>query len=75
VKVTVVHGDYWDGLYIDGKIVWQHHDLTVHTFMELVGDKQPFEYESIGLDDEQLAHLECRGELPESLVDLDTKWK
>jgi hypothetical protein len=58
-----VYGDNWQGLYIDGKLVDEHHRLEVSDVLKHLG----IECEDIRADDEW---LEDRGTLPKKLKDV-----
>ena len=40
LKVTIVDtGNYWMGVYINGKLKWEGHSITEYELLELVGIK------------------------------------
>lgn len=59
-KYTLVRGDYWEGLYIDGKLVTEGHEISLAEFAQLLG--LDFERKCANLN-----WLETRGSLPDSL--------
>lgn len=62
-KIVFVHGDDWDGLYIDGVCVWQNHELEPETVLDQLGIR----YESKSVDYDWLVE---RQRLPELLKDV-----
>jgi hypothetical protein len=62
--VTVVRGDDWSGLYIDGVLVEEGHRLGVEDVLEVVRHLGPFDVETVDADQEW---LESEGNLPKLL--------
>lgn len=65
MKVAIVSGDDWMGLYIDGKLVLEGHSLCLGEVLEAVGIKP----ETITPDNEW---LENEGNLPKDLAKVKT---
>ncbi len=62
-RVTFVDGDDWEGLYIDGKLVEEHHHVRLEDIFKHLGIEATFIF-----PDQQW--LEERGNLPENLEDV-----
>lgn len=62
MKITLVDpsSSDWQGLYIDGKLVMENHQLSIYEILDAIG----IDYKYIEADDEWLAN---RGSLPEKL--------
>ena len=61
LKVTIVsNGDDWNGLYLDGVLVQQGHEVSVRSVLKALG----IECEEVWCDNEW---LEGQGELPAAL--------
>ncbi len=69
-KYTIVIGDDWSGLYVDGTLVIQGHELREY---EVLVAAQTFgavtEVEQV---EANLGWLEDRGDLPSDLIDVVT---
>lgn len=63
MKITFVDGDDWKGLYIDGKLFMEGHELTIYDVLDAIDVK----YKYIEPDLDWLAH---NGSLPEKLSDV-----
>ncbi len=78
-KFTYVNGDEWDGFYVNGMLVWEHHTLRISDLIELLKKHGVrLNIDEIGLTSEQQAHMEDCGHLPKYLDELDCKswtWK
>jgi hypothetical protein len=61
--VTFVDGCDWEGIYVDGKLVFENHSITAHEALEHAGVK----YKFVEADGDWLAE---RGHLPEKLKDV-----
>lgn len=59
-KISFVWGDDWKGMYLDGVLVCQDHDLDAYRVLEMLG----LQYESIQVDQ---IWLDERGQLPNKL--------
>ena len=62
-KITIVDGDCWEGLYINGKLIIENHSLSIYDILEEIGVK----YKHVLVDDEWLGK---RGNLPEKLSEV-----
>lgn len=62
-KFVYVDGDDWNGLYEDGKLIWQGHSTHPQELLELVGIDVDFKE----ADGDWLCE---RGHLPEELEDV-----
>jgi hypothetical protein len=62
-EVVVVSGDNWGGLYVDGNLVYEHHNVDREDLMEILGI--PFREEYI--EQFQLDELEF---MPKKLEDV-----
>lgn len=65
-EITLVEGDDWSGLYVDGKLVAEGHSFSNSELLEYCGVKH-----NRGFAD--LDWLADRGTLPKKLSDV--KWK
>lgn len=79
MKITIVSADEWDGLYLNGECIWQHHDLTLCHFIEALKENgvttmSPFAVEFDRLSEEEYDHLCDVGNLPDRLEEVHTKW-
>lgn len=62
-KFSYVDGDDWNGLYKDGKLIWQGHNITTYRLLELIGAE--VDYKEADGD-----WLMDRGDLPVKLEDV-----
>jgi len=62
-KITIVDGDSWEGLYIDGKLIIENHTLSLYDVLDAIGVK----YKHVLVDDEWLYK---HGTLPKKLSDV-----
>ncbi len=60
-KFVLVRGDDWEGLYIDGELRYQHHEVPVENIIYHLG-LDNFEFHNV--DDDWLFE---QGELPDKL--------
>ncbi len=60
VKISIVYGDDWVGLYIDGKLAYDNHQINAEDLLDVL----KIDYESFSCD---LEWLEERGCLPDDL--------
>lgn len=42
MKITLVYGDDWKGLYINGQLKLQNHDLDVRDVLEAINSEDKF---------------------------------
>jgi len=67
MKITIINGDDWKGLYIDGKLVFENHQLEVDDFCQHCN----IEAEFIEPDEQWFEQRLIEGSyLPENLVDV-----
>ena len=62
-EVTIVYGDDWEGLYVDGKLVAQNHSVSAISALESLGF-------SVNQKEVDYAWLLDEGNLPDSLSDV-----
>lgn len=65
--VTIVSGDDWKGLYFDGNLVTQGHEISLRDFAEHVNEIGVFELDTVDVDSDW---LKARGNLPDDLGDI-----
>ncbi|SDQ98358.1 hypothetical protein SAMN05519103_00304 [Rhizobiales bacterium GAS113] len=65
--VTIVDGDDWSGLYIDGKLQTEGHSIPVQNALRSVRELGPFTVMCIEADSDWLYD---EGNLPRDLVDV-----
>lgn len=65
--VTLVSGDDWSGLYIDGALVTEGHSVSARDALEVVAGVGPFRLVCEVADQEW---LESEGNLPAKLADV-----
>ena len=63
MKISIVSGDDWSGIYIDGKLVFQNSELRPSDILKAVG----LSCERIYINSSELEEI---GELPENLEDV-----
>jgi len=63
-KFVLVECDYWVGLYVDGELVEQHHDIDLVPFLKKYGIDIQTKY---AYNDPQVTEA---GTLPENLKDV-----
>jgi hypothetical protein len=68
MKIDLVLGDDWVGLYCDGELEMENHSLDVYHVLKLLADKGLLEGFKGHVSDEEW--LEERGCLPESLSEV-----
>ena len=64
-KFVLVEADNWAGLYVDGKLVEQHHDIDFTEWLPKYGVNLKLKY---AYNDLQVAES---GQLPENLEDVE----
>jgi hypothetical protein len=62
-KIAIVDGDDWKGLYIDGKLVTENHQLSIYDILDAIGVK----YKYVPVDEDWLYE---RGRLPDKLSEV-----
>jgi len=62
-RLTLVRGDDWEGLYLDGKLIWQGHTLESDVLLDLL----QIENNTIWAN---LDWLHEQGGLPEELAEV-----
>ncbi len=63
-KFVLVEADNWVGLYVDGELVEQHHDIDLSEWLQKYGVNIKTKY---AYNDEQVTE---QGTLPENLKDV-----
>lgn len=63
MKIDIIHGDYWVGVYLDDKLVHEDHKITASQILNLLNI--PSTSREVDLD-----WLDERGELPELLSEI-----
>lgn len=63
MKIALVDGDDWKGLYIDGKLVMENHQLSVYDILDAISIK----YKYVPVDEDWLM---ARGHLPDKLSEV-----
>lgn len=67
-KVVIVSGDDWSGLYVNGKLETEDHQIRQHDFINLIEKYRCFEsVDVVEIDDYRLEEL---GGCPMSLEDI-----
>ena len=67
-KITVVYGDDWKGLYIDGKLAYENHSIDLQTFLWVLEKNGiRLDVECKDCDEDWLEH---RGNLPKDLKEV-----
>lgn len=66
--ITIVNGDDWAGLYIDGQLFSQGHDIYAHHWRSLIQHVFGVNVEHKTADDEWLNN---RGDLPDNLAEVE----
>jgi len=70
MKIALVQGDEWQGLYLDGKLVLENHSLSARHVLEKLRDHSDDiqELSCLIVDEEW---LDGQGSLPERLSDVE----
>lgn len=68
IEVAFVVADDWQGLYVDGQLQMETHNLRVRDVLEVIGLE--FEYIDLYEPGPMLDRLEAEGRLPDTLADL-----
>lgn len=73
MKATLVAAVEWEGVYLDGVLLFEDHSLSAYELFRILGNKSntPItSFEIVRADDEWLVE---HGYLPENLKDVKTK--
>lgn len=62
-EVTIANFDDWQGIYIDGKLIYENHDLSYKDVLNAL--KYSYETLEVPMDDLDLGHL------PKNLFELE----
>jgi hypothetical protein len=73
-SVTIVLGDDWQGIYVDGQMYYQHHHVRHDDWVKIINTYQPTIAFWRTLNDDGLHWLETVGEFPERFVDIPTQY-
>ncbi len=65
-KIVIAHGEYWVGIYVDGKLQYEGHEASPKNVLAALG----LECEQINCDYDWLTE---RGNLPENLKQVKTE--
>lgn len=69
-KITIVtNGDDWEGLYLDGVLFVQDHNITIDSLIEALGlEKETVEVSSRWLGDEVVSLPEKLNKIPKKAI-------
>lgn len=70
-RVVIVHGDDWQGLYLDGFEVYQHHKVRLQDMKRDLPADIPLSEISEWYDDLFIDYLRETGAFPRTLTDLE----
>jgi len=65
-KVVIVEGDDWKGLYVDGKLEYEDHNITPKKVLDVLGIE-------LGIMECDLNWLFERGDMPKNLSEVKVK--
>ena len=63
INVRLLHGDDWCALYVDGENIYEHHTISIETFVNIMRSKYPkqsienIDYQELYCDLEWLEEL------------------
>ena len=69
MKVVLLQADGWMGLYIDGVLVDENHNLSERRVLEILAQKLNFSFEHVWDDEEDMYIERSGGHCPKFLQD------
>ena len=70
VSLVRIYADDWDGLYADGKLIIEGHNVHLTDFVHWLQETGPVEIVDYDCHEADAEWLEGRGRLPQNLYDV-----
>ena len=71
ICVTLVDADDWEGLFIDGKLVFEDHEITArYALKQLSKIGKPFKFDYVDAAEETVEDIFESGHFPEKLSEV-----